>query len=166
MHQAGGKANCSEHHADRESSAHRLNFFVQMTLHRRSRHPCAAALWSFSIDVVAGALLAAVTKRRWIYVRSEGSDGDSTAELQDAEAEMESVLQSIFVRCLADPAEHSEQAYKLSKAQKAWVAYRDAHIAAIYPEGGEHGPVAELRKASILADLTRERTRQMREWWE
>ena len=79
---------------------------------------------------------------------------------------MDSVYQNILVQCLGEQEENGEQAVKLSQAQKAWLAFREAHLSAIYPEEGEHGPVAELRKASIRAELTRERTRQLREWWE
>ena len=136
------------------------------TLHRHSRHSWLAGVRAFSIGVVAGALLAIHTKRPRGDSRREGLGGDATAQLLAATEEMEGVLQNILVRILADPAEHPEQAFKFSEAQKAWVAYRDAHIAAIYPEEGEHGPVAELTKASIRADLTRQRTRQLREWWE
>ena len=136
------------------------------TLHRHSRHSWLAGLRAFSISAVAGALLAIHTKRRGAGSRREGLGGDAAAQLLAATEEMEGVLQNILVRCLADPAEHPEQAFKFSEAQKAWAAYRDAHIAAIYPEEGEHGPVAGLTKASIRADLTRQRTRQLREWWE
>ena len=94
------------------------------------------------------------------------SGKDVPAELVAAEAEMESVYQNILVQCLGEQEANGEQAVKLSEAQNAWVSFREAHLSAIYPEEGEHGPVAELRKASIRAQLTRERTRQLREWWE
>ena len=90
---------------------------------------------------------------------------DATAHLQAAMEEMESVYQNILVQCLGEQEANGEQAVKLREAQNAWVAFREAHLSAIFPEEGEHGPVAELRKASIRAELTRERTRQLREWW-
>ena len=165
MHQAGGKGNCSEHHAVRVRHAV-SNSSSMTTLHRHSSQSWLAGVRAFSIGVVAGALLAIHTKRREGGSRRERLGGDATAQLLAATEEMEGVFQNILVGFLAEPDQHSEQAFKLSEAQKAWVAYRDAHIAAIYPEGGEHGPVSELTKASIRADLTRQRTRQLREWWE
>ena len=110
---------------------------------------------------MAGALL---TRRVW-HDRLGKPGEDATAHLQAAVEEMESVYQNILVQCLGEQEANGEQAVKLSEAQNAWVSFREAHLSAIYPEEGEHGPVAEHRKASIRAELTQERTRQLLEWW-
>ena len=121
---------------------------------------------SFGFGWVAGALLARRGTRRVGHDRMGKPGEDVPAELLAAEAEMQAVYQNILVQCLGEQDSHGQQAVKLSEAQKAWSAFREAHLSAIYPEEGEHGPVAELLKASIRAELTRERTRQLREWWE
>ena len=135
-------------------------------LFRSPRQTWIPALLSFGFGCVAGALLTRRGTRRVGHDRMGRSGKDVPAELVAAEAEMESVYQNILVQCLGVPDINGQQAVKLSEAQKAWVSFSEAHLSAIYPEEGEHGPVAELRKASIRAELTRERTRQLREWWE
>lgn len=91
---------------------------------------------------------------------------DAATELRQAEAEMVAVYQHILQRCSSGPEANRELAANLRKAQRAWITFYNAHIAAIYSERGNHGSVAALRRAQIRAELVRARTAQLREWWE
>ncbi len=163
--QSGRKANCFERGAGGSPTlSTSASMIAKRAMHQSSSR--TAAVLSFGFGFVVGALLAPVIKKRGIRDGTDEPAGEVMVGLQAAEAEMEAVFQNILVRCLGDPNEHPEQATKLTEAQKAWVAFREAHIAAIYPEGDELGAVASLRRADIQAALTRERTRQLREWWE
>ena len=133
-------------------------------VHRR--HSWIPALISFSVGCAAGVLFARQITNQRRRDRMVVPDDDATAELLAAEAEMEAVYQNALVQCIGEQDANGEHALKLAESQKAWLAFTEAHMAAIYPEEGEHGLVAELRKASIRAALTMEQTRQLREWWE
>jgi uncharacterized protein YecT (DUF1311 family) len=54
---------------------------------------------------------------------------------------------------------------KLQTAQRAWIAFKDAHLASIYPRStpGE-GNVRTLCSCNILTDMTNERTKALNQW--
>jgi uncharacterized protein YecT (DUF1311 family) len=55
---------------------------------------------------------------------------------------------------------------KLKAAQRAWIVFKDAHLASIYPKSkqSEQGSVKPMCSCEILADLTTERTKALRRW--
>ena len=82
----------------------------------------------------------------------------------EADGEMNVVYKKVIAR-------HSGERLfiqNLRKAQRAWVAFRDAEIAAIWPvaEGDPHpwGSVWPMCECTELQAITQERTRQLREW--
>jgi uncharacterized protein YecT (DUF1311 family) len=55
---------------------------------------------------------------------------------------------------------------KIEAAQRAWIIFRDAQIAAFYPaedKQREYGSVSPMCADLLLADLTRERTKMLKE---
>lgn len=91
---------------------------------------------------------------------------NTTIELRQAEAEMEAVYQSILQRHTRGRDANHLLTLNLRKAQRAWLMFRDAHLAAIYSEKVHVGAVANSVRALICAEMTRTRTAQLREWWE
>jgi uncharacterized protein YecT (DUF1311 family) len=56
---------------------------------------------------------------------------------------------------------------KLKNAQRAWVAYRDAHISSVYPAvntQNEYGSVYPACRCIKLTEITQERTRELQQW--
>jgi uncharacterized protein YecT (DUF1311 family) len=53
---------------------------------------------------------------------------------------------------------------KVQAAQRAWLTYRDAHVDSVYPdaENATYGSVRPMCVHRILADMTTERTAQLR----
>ena len=54
---------------------------------------------------------------------------------------------------------------KLKTAQRAWLAFRDAHLASIYPgPPTEYGSVNPMCRCVLLEQWTQERTNVLRQW--
>ena len=84
-------------------------------------------------------------------------------EYEKADAELNRVYKAILEKYKADPLFLE----KLRAAQRAWLAYRDAEIAAKYPHADEpryYGSIFPMCDALYRAQLTQERTRKLREW--
>lgn len=88
------------------------------------------------------------------------------AEFAAADAELNRVYQQIRSRY------RGEQQFlnKLRDAQRAWIAFRDAELEAIYPPPASgsmqqaYGSILPMCLAEQKARLTRERTAQLRRW--
>ncbi|HET6934674.1 MAG TPA: lysozyme inhibitor LprI family protein [Candidatus Angelobacter sp.] len=96
----------------------------------------------------------------WPQCENAGTTVETTNcyadELKKADAE----LNKIYKAALADL--EGKDAVKLRKAQRAWMAYRDAQCDAEYGTwgGGSGGPAAHL---ACLGRLTHQRTAEIRE---
>ena len=80
-----------------------------------------------------------------------------------ADAEMNSIYKQIL------DSYKSEAVFvaKLKTAQRAWVAFRDAHLESLYPEPNKlqsYGSVNPMCQCIVLAELTTERTKALRQW--
>ncbi|HKX31526.1 MAG TPA: lysozyme inhibitor LprI family protein [Blastocatellia bacterium] len=55
---------------------------------------------------------------------------------------------------------------KLKTAQRAWVAFKEAHLESVFPKTrpGEYGSIQPVCSCQILAALTTERTAALRQW--
>ncbi len=82
-----------------------------------------------------------------------------------ADAEMNRVYKAALKRLEGD----KKAIDKLKAAQRAWMAFRDAELAAHFPAGAsiqEYGSVVPMCMSSHLADLTRARAQQLSYWAE
>ena len=82
---------------------------------------------------------------------------------QAAERELNVAYQAVLKKMAAD----KEFLVKFRAAQRAWLKWRDAEMAAIYPADNpqsEYGSVFPMCWSAQLAELDRERTRQLRRW--
>ena len=79
---------------------------------------------------------------------------------QAAEAEMNRVYTQLLARAKDKP----EAIATLKKAQQAWLAYREAQLAAewSFPSGNNYGSVLRMCQAKEQERLTRLRTRELR----
>lgn len=82
-------------------------------------------------------------------------------ELKSADDELNRTYQELLKRA----AGNRIAVQKIKVAQRAWVAFRDAQIAALYPaedKQREYGTVFPMCEDLALTDLTRERTRMLK----
>lgn len=83
--------------------------------------------------------------------------------LQSADLELNSVYSAVLKQHASD----ESFVKKLKIAQRAWVAWRDAELDALYPNENpptEYGSVFPMCRNSKLEQLTRERTKQLKQW--
>lgn len=91
---------------------------------------------------------------------------DSIAQFKKAEDEMTDLYQRIIQRYSKAPETNPALVDKLRKAQRAWIAFRDAHMEAVFPSDGVHFSARPMCAAGLQAELTRTRIEQLKEWWE
>ena len=75
-------------------------------------------------------------------------------------------LNRIYLRVLHDYAGDKNFIQKIKLAQRAWLAFRDAHLNSIYPDPspGTYGSVNPMCRCIILEGLTVDRIKTLREW--
>jgi uncharacterized protein YecT (DUF1311 family) len=83
------------------------------------------------------------------------SNGAKTA---DAE------LNRVYAKVLAANADDKVFLEKFKAAQRAWVAFRDAQIAARYPSPADYGSVLPMCQSNEYEQLTRDRVKQLNAW--
>ena len=80
-----------------------------------------------------------------------------------ADAEMNRVYQQI----LAEYKQDAQFIQKLKAAQRAWIAFRDAHLESVYPateKRAQYGSVNPMCQCMVLEKLTIARTAMLIEW--
>jgi uncharacterized protein YecT (DUF1311 family) len=87
---------------------------------------------------------------------------EACGKLQKADEELNQTYNKI-IRVYKDDTEFIE---KLRAAQRAWIAFKDAHIASIFPKSrqGDYGSVKPMCACEILAAFTSERTKVLNQW--
>jgi uncharacterized protein YecT (DUF1311 family) len=94
------------------------------------------------------------------------SNQEACSRYKKADAEMNAVYRQVLNTHKKD----SLFVAKFKVAQRAWVAFRDAHLESLYPEPnkihayGAYGSVNPMCRCMVLAELTAERTKQLRQW--
>jgi uncharacterized protein YecT (DUF1311 family) len=76
-------------------------------------------------------------------------------------------LNRVYKKILANFANDHIFINKLKVAQRAWIAFRDAQLEALYPpsaDKSEYGSAASMCILNEKARLTAERTKQLRVW--
>lgn len=79
---------------------------------------------------------------------------------QGADAE----LNRVYAKVLAANAGDKVFVEKFRAAQRAWVAFRDAQIAARYPDPADSGSVLPMCQSGEYEQLTRDRIKQLEQW--
>src|SRR5262245_16129559 len=114
--------------------------------------------------------LALVLSLQGVAYADDDCDGKTQLEInachgqrrERADAEMNRVYPAALKRLEKD----KKASDKLKAAQRAWLAFRDAEVAARFPTGAssENGSVYPMCTASALTELTEARTEQLRVW--
>ena len=76
-------------------------------------------------------------------------------------------LNATYSKVLRGYAKETEFLAKLKQAQRAWIAFRDAHLAARFPKAdkaAEYGSSYPACRCVLLAELTRERVKELQVW--
>jgi uncharacterized protein YecT (DUF1311 family) len=76
-------------------------------------------------------------------------------------------LNAVYREVLRSYADDPTFVKRLKAAQRAWLAFRDAELAALYPraqEPGYYGSIYPACFATAKADLTKRRAEELRRW--
>jgi uncharacterized protein YecT (DUF1311 family) len=84
-------------------------------------------------------------------------------KFKKADSELNRVYQQILTANTGD----TRLVKALREAQRAWIAFRDAHVRSIYPDPDPmaYGSVNPMCRCGILEQLTIQRSEQLRELW-
>lgn len=88
---------------------------------------------------------------------------DACTSYQKADAELNKTYKAILRKKSDDPVFLAA----MKKAQRAWVAFRDAEIEAVYPEAdkqAQYGSVYPMCNCGVAAHLTQQRVEQLKAW--
>jgi uncharacterized protein YecT (DUF1311 family) len=91
------------------------------------------------------------------------SNQDACASFKQADA----LLNRSYNQVLSEYKKNAPFIRKLKIAQRAWIAYRDAQLEALYPspnKQAEYGSVYPMCRCSALATLTTQRVEEIRKW--
>lgn len=113
--------------------------------------------------IVTGAILL-IGSLTVVLAQTQGEmNREACNDYKKADAELNKVYQQVLNENKANVLFVS----KLKTAQRAWIAYRDAHVESLYPAANpqtEYGSVYPMCHCSVLTDLTRKRTEELRRW--
>lgn len=75
-------------------------------------------------------------------------------------------LNQTYNQILATYKDDEEFIENLKKAQRAWIVFKNYHVASIFPKikQGAYGSVKPMCRCDILTELTTERTKVLRRW--
>lgn len=94
--------------------------------------------------------------------QAEMNEG-ACAKYSKSDAEMNAVYRQVLNNYNSDAVFIA----KFKAAQRAWVAFRDAHLESLYPEPNKlqaYGSVNPVCRCGVLSELTAERTKQLKQW--
>jgi uncharacterized protein YecT (DUF1311 family) len=98
----------------------------------------------------------------WSQTQAEMSQ-DACVKYNKADAEMNAVYRQVLAKYKSEIV----FAAKLKTAQRAWIAFRDAHLESLYPEPNKphaYGSVNPMCRCGALTALTADRTKQLKQW--
>lgn len=85
----------------------------------------------------------------------------------DKYKKVDAKLNDIYRQILNDYREDKIFIEKLKAAQRAWLVFRDAHLASIYPAADarlQYGSVNPICQCIMLEGLTQERAKMLQQW--
>ena len=84
----------------------------------------------------------------------------------DEAARVDTELDEVFRKLLSQAASQGEAVAKIKAAERAWVAYRDAYLDAMYPaknKQAEYGSIFPMEANLLRAKLTRRQVTALKE---
>ncbi len=118
-------------------------------------------IWKLNVIVVA--LLSPILSAVTLAQTQAGMSKAACDEYTKTDAELNTIYRQVLRERQAD----APFTRKMRAAQRAWIAYRDAHLAALYPATDtprEYGSVYPTCRCAALAEATRKRTEELRRW--
>lgn len=88
---------------------------------------------------------------------------DACAKYKKADTQMNTAYKQILEKYKSD----AVFIEKLRTAQRLWVQFRDAHLESLYPDPNTlqaYGSVNPMCRCQALGELTKERTKQLKQW--
>ena len=96
---------------------------------------------------------------------SAQTQGEMNAEACNAYKQIDEELNVVYKQIFREYQSESDFLEKLKKAQRAWIAYRDSHLDAVYPGGaGEYGSAFAMCRCYLLSEMTALRVAELRQW--
>lgn len=120
-------------------------------------------IWKFSLITAALLLPLPASSAVALAQTQAAMNREACAESTKADAELNMIYQQLL-------RQHQVDALfirKMKTAQRAWITYRVAHIAALYPSAdprGEYGSAYPVCRCTALAEATKKRTEELRRW--
>ncbi len=118
-------------------------------------------IWNLNMIVVA--LLLPILSAVALAQTQAGMNQAACDEYTKTDAELNTIYRQVLRERQAD----ALFTRKMRAAQRAWIAYRDAHLAALYPAADirrEYGSVYPTCRCAALAEATRKRSEELRRW--
>lgn len=120
---------------------------------------------AFAGEVQASASTTAAASSGDTCMDHAQSQADMTGCAAQSLSAADKELNQVYQQVLKKHAANKVFIAKLKAAQKAWLAFRDAELAARYPEdNSQYGSVYPMCANGALETLTRQRTEQLRQW--
>ncbi len=103
-----------------------------------------------------------VTPEKNIWQTQGEMNDEACGKHKKADAE----LNRVYHRILREYANNRAFTRKFKSAQRAWIVFRDAHLASIYPDPSPstYGSVNSMCRCITLTQLTDERVNQLKRW--
>lgn len=120
------------------------------------------SLWTIAWAAIVPCLLFAQDSPKY-----RACSGKATAQPElnacaaDEAKRVDAELNRVYRELLSKNSDDAAAAEKIKKAQRAWVAYRDAYIEAMFPaedKQAEYGSMYPMEVELLLASLTRQQT--------
>jgi uncharacterized protein YecT (DUF1311 family) len=100
----------------------------------------------------------------WLHAQTQGGlDEQACGQFHKADV----ALNETYSKILKEYANDQQFIAKLKTAQRAWLAFRDAELEALYPKDNkqaEYGTVYPMCHCSELQFLTEQRIKQLKRW--
>jgi uncharacterized protein YecT (DUF1311 family) len=95
------------------------------------------------------------------------SQGQMNQQACDEYKSADVELNRVYRRVLSEYKGDALFVRKMKNAQRAWIAYRDAHLESLYPAENPrfaYGSVYPMCRCMVLTEMTKQRTMLMRRW--
>ncbi len=88
------------------------------------------------------------------------TDEDFCKSYRKSDDQLNKIYQEILVEY------HQDKLFisKLRRAQRAWIAFTDAHIDSVYPLPNAYGSVNKICRCQIMNELIQARIQQLKKW--
>lgn len=118
---------------------------------------------TLKLDVILAMLLLTICSAVALAQTQAAMNKEACDQYTKADGE----LNVIYQQALREHKDNALFLRKMRTAQRAWTAYRDAHLAALFPAADtrcDYGSVYPSCRCTALAEVTRKRTEELRRW--